>query len=141
MMLCALFSLCHAQKIKFEYDESGNLVKKSPVINYESSTFGKNYQLKVGPSPTKGPLTIKVVDGNHQGLYVLNYRMQVIIHPVTGTGTAYSSTFDTCEGSVDLSNPYQCQFASYSGVLAVTVLVFDNPMGAPAQGSIKIVKK
>ncbi len=139
MMFCGASSLCHAQTIKFEYDASGNIIKRYEQ-HYETSTFGGKYKLKVGPSPTTGPLSVKVVPSSNSN-QVVNCRMQLIIHPVTGTGTAFSQTYDKCEANVDVANPYQSSFGAYTGTLSVVVLVFDNPQGAPTQGSVKVIKK
>ncbi len=140
MMFCGASSLCCAQNVlKFEYDASGNVIKRSVPLNYETTTFANKYKLKVGPSPTKGPVNVKVVSTSNSN-EVVNCRMQLIIHPVTGTGSAFSQTYDKCEANVDVANPYISPFSSYSGVLSVTVLLFDNPQGAPTQGSVKIVK-
>ena len=138
MMLCALSSLCHAQKIKLQYDASGNIIRRYEPY-YETLTLGNKYKLEVGPSPTTGPISIKVVYKSNPK-EVVNCKMQLIIHPVSGTGTAFSNTYDRCEASVDVANPYLFHFTPYTGVLSVVVLVFDNPQGAPTQGSVKIMK-
>ena len=137
MMLCGATSLCHAQKIIFEYDKAGNLVKRRADIHYEKASFSRYYNLIVGPSPTKGPLTIKVTGSSDPQSTALNYKMQVMVHPISGSGTGYSGSFDKCEAKIDISNPYQYPAGTYN----VAVLVFDNPQGAPSQSSVKIIKK
>lgn len=129
--------MCHAQKkIKFEYDEAGNLIKRYAPIEYEQASFANKYTLKVGPSPTSGPLHIQVLDGR-SGQIVNGYRIQIIVHPAVGSGKGIEQVVDKGDVNVDISNPY-----SYpNGVYVVSVLVFDNVSGAPSQGTLKIIKK
>ncbi len=137
MMLFAVSSLCHAQNMKFQYDASGNLIKRYDPLGYEILTLGGKYKLKVGPSPTTGPLNVKVVYISNQK-QVVDCKMQLFIHPATGTGIIpFSNTYDKCEADVNLGTNYA------KGVYAVSVLVYDNdkPSSAPTQGSVKIIKK
>ncbi len=138
MMLCGVSSLCHAQKkIKFEYDAAGNLVKRYVPIKYETSSFADKYELKVGPSPTTGPLNIKVLEGRANRLATCS-KMQVMVYPATGSGNIpVSVTTDQCEVNVDISNPYSCP----KGIYVVVVLLFEEGKQAPVQGTLKIEKK
>ncbi len=124
------------RKIKFEYDDSGNLVKRYAPVEYETSSFASKYTLKVGPSPTSGPLHILVFDGRSSQI-VCGYRIQIIVHPAVGSGKGVEQVVDKGDAHVDISNPYFYP----NGVYVVNVLVFDNASGAPSQGMLKIIKK
>ena len=135
MMLCASSSLCHAQKIKFEYDSSGNIVSRYVADKYESVSFG-NYELRVSPSPTKGPLNIKVLTDHGQRL--VSGRMDVIIRPAQDSSySGYSGSFDSCDASMDISSPYLLP----KGVCIVIAFVYPEGQKNPTQVQLKIVKK
>ena len=68
MMLCALSSLCHAQSVKFEYDSSGNVIKRYPPMKNVDNLSVGNYSIKLSLSEDGKTLNVKVLDGYTQTL-------------------------------------------------------------------------
>ena len=83
MMLCALSSLCHAQKIKFEYDASGNVVKRYPPESVVNESLSDVYGIKLTFSKDGNSMNVKFYEkrtGN-----VVNCHIEVHIR-----GTVYT---------------------------------------------------
>ena len=130
MMLCALSSLCHAQKIRLEYDEAGNLVKRYvPQDVVKTASAGDTYAVKITLSSNGEKMNIKFYEGRSGN--IVDCRIQVMIHPLTGSGTVpFSQTYT--EGNIDI-NTAAIPKSNY----AVVVLAFVNPSGAPVQATLK----
>ncbi len=135
MMLCALSSLCHAQMIRFEYDSNGFLKKRFLTSETLSSTFADKYELKIGPSPTNGPVHIQVFQVNSNQL--AEGRMEVKMTPaISFRYSGVNGSFDKCDGKMDIGSIS----AGPSGVWSVIVVVYPNGQSEPVSCSIKIIK-
>lgn len=64
LLLCGLAAeAASAQnQVRMEYDAAGNVVKAHPSMKLERATIDGRFSIKVYPSPTKGPLNIRVYD-------------------------------------------------------------------------------
>ena len=81
MMLCALSSLCHAQNVKYEYDEAGNLVKRhSGFVSSEDHSIDDRYSIKVSFYDEGNKMNIKFYDV--QSGDIVNCPISIIINPV-----------------------------------------------------------
>ena len=134
MMLCGASSLCHAQEVKFEYDEAGNLVKRFLFEYSEDYSVDENYRIKITFSPHGEKMNVKFYDactGN-----VVDCRIQMYIRPLYFSGTSPSMTYTYVKGDFNID------ISSFpSDFYALVVLAYVNPQGAPIQTTIKFEKK
>ena len=133
MMLCGASSLCHAQEVKFEYDEAGNLVKRYSTEIAEDYSLDDKYRLKITYTQRGKKINVKLYEGRSGN--VVDCHIQVMIHPLYGSSTI--SITDTSEkGSFDVNIS-----SLPSNIYSLVVLAYVNPQGAPLQKSIKFEKQ
>ena len=135
MMLCGVSSLCHAQKkIKFEYDAAGNLVKRYAQKEIRAD-FAGQYVLKAFPSPTTGPLRVKVIEGRSG--QVVKGNIVIVVHLATAlSGYGMEKTVTEADVNFDLSDSYKYP----RGVYVVNACIYPKN-GSPIVGTLKIEKR
>lgn len=129
----AATSVSYAQKqVRIEYDAGGNVVKKHPSMNLERTTIDGQYSIKVYPSPTTGPLKIRVYD--EQSGQIVPFETRLRVTNVAGNrASVIDQVFPNGNIDIDMSN-------APDGIYGLSFLVRVSPRRAIANKSIKIIK-
>lgn len=132
MMLSVSSSLCHAQKIKYEYDDRGNVVKRYvPPSRVEEHDFN-GYTIKLSFDHSGNKMNVKFLDGYTR--LVKDCHIEVFVHSITSAFQPIKKTSEKGDFDVDitcLSKDYW-----YLGVLAIP-----DQQKAPVSTTIKFLKK
>ena len=137
MMLCGASSLCHAQEVKFEYDEAGNLVKRGiPNLVYRlDGTYRLNnfYSIKITPLSTNGVVNIRFFETKSGK--VVDCNIQISVNTLVGTSTS-PLYFSSTKGNFNVNIS-----SIRDGYYSITVRAYVNNSQAPIQATIKYHKK
>lgn len=134
LLLCGLAAeAASAQnQVRMEYDAAGNVVKAHPSMKLERATIDGRFSIKVYPSPTKGPLNIRVYD--ELTGQVVPFQIQLRVTNVEGNrASVIDRTFPNGYISINLSS-------APDGIYGLSFLI-QKPQGRISNNSIKIVKK
>ena len=102
MMLCALSSLCHAQKIQFEYDGNGNVVKRSEAVRSEEYSLGSDYKIIL--SFTSSGKVMNVKFRNNRSNAIVDCHIEVTIRPISSVWhPSIHATSEKGDFDVDIS--------------------------------------
>ena len=123
-MLCASSSLCYAQKVMFEYDESGNIVRRYPSDAVVRESIGKYHYIKVIFAQDGRSANFKLL--RNSGV-VENCHIEVTIREVSNVSMSPLS-FTTEKGDVNVSTSWMRKGAVYSIVVVATPNPNENPI-------------
>ena len=104
MMLCALSSLCHAQKIQFEYDEAGNITKRYVPDKQLGMSVGNGYSLRITIPNNGKKANVKFVKGSISSSNIVDCHIEATIRPVSSsTIPPYKITSEKGDFDVSIS--------------------------------------
>lgn len=134
LLFGAATSVAFAQKqIKIEYDSGGNVIKCHSPQKTLRVDLDNQFAVKVYPSPTTGPLNIRVFEGRSGA--ILTCKIQLIVLSTATSGSqVMNKTFSNGDINIDLSN-------SPNGVYGLYLLVFVDPQKPIMSKTIQILKK
>ncbi len=133
MMLSVSSSLCHAQKIKFEYDDRGNVVKRYvPPSRTEEHTYN-GYTIKLTFDYSGNKMNVKFLDGYTR--LVKDCHIEITIQSIVyGYIQPVKMTSEKGDFDVDITSLSKDYW--YLGVYAKP-----DPQKTPVVTTIKFLKK
>lgn len=126
------FCLCSygQNKVKYAYDEAGNMTKRqSALITTEKAG---DYLVKVYPSPTKGPVEVKVYDKNGNlftGSVVIS-----VVNLATSSVVIYKKPYSGGIIKFDITS-------SPDGIYGMNVVINPDQSNMVSSQTIKIIKQ
>lgn len=131
MMLCGASSWCRAQKVQFEYDSNGNVIKRSEAVRSEEHSVGSDYRIMLTFTSSGKIMNVKF--RNYRSSAIVDCHIVVTIRPVSSVWfPSISATSEKGDFDVDIS-----KLNNTNMTLGLDVLAIPDRTKAPIQQSLK----
>lgn len=134
-MLIASSLLCHAQKIKFEYDDAGNITKWYVSEKQLGMIVGNGYCLRITIPENGRKANVKFVKGSYNSNNIVDCHIEGTIRPVSSsTIPPYKITSE--KGDFDVSISWMKKNEFYT----IDVIAYPDKNKSAIRKSLKFQK-